>query len=105
MLSAALKIRLDLDDIARDAELVPGRFHELTYEDLVLDPEPTLRALCNSCDLDWSSSFDAVVRRTAFYDSTGTWRKHLSEEQGALVLEFMERTEGAGEREPQRSAP
>ena len=38
LLSAALKIRLDLDDIARNAELVPGRFHELTYEDLVRDP-------------------------------------------------------------------
>lgn len=105
LLSAALKIRLDLDDIARNAELVPGRFHELTYEDLVRDPEPTLRSLCESCDLDWTSGFEGIVRATPLYDSTGTWRKHLSEEQGSLVLEFMERTEGAGELAPQRSAP
>jgi omega-hydroxy-beta-dihydromenaquinone-9 sulfotransferase len=104
LLSAALKIRLDLDDIARNAELVPGRFHELTYEDLVRYPEPTLRSLCEACDLGWTSGFDSIVRATAFYDSTGTWRKHLSEEQGSLVLEFMERTEPAEPREPQDSA-
>jgi hypothetical protein len=103
LLSAALKIRLDLDDIARNAELVPGRFYELTYEDLVRDPEPALRSLCESCELEWTPRFEGIVRGTRIYDSTGTWRRHLSEEQGALVLEFMERTEGPPEQpEPGR---
>jgi Sulfotransferase family len=96
LVSAALKIRLDLDDIARNAELVPGRFHELTYEELVGNAEATLRSLCEFCGLEWSPRFEKIVREAAFYDSTDTWRKHLSEEEGASVLEFMERTEAAG---------
>ena len=104
LLSAALKIRLDLDDIARNAELVPGRFHELSYEDLVGSPEPTLRSLCEFCELEWTSRFEGIVRATPFYDSTGTWREHLSEEQGAAVLDFMERTEAAGGQVAKRTA-
>ena len=46
VLTAALKMRLDLDDIARNMDLFPGRCYELTYEDLIAGPENTLRAIC-----------------------------------------------------------
>ena len=103
LLSAALKIRLDLDDIARNAELVPGRFHELTYEDLVRDPEPTLRSLCVL-----RSGLDVGLRRYRPRDSALRLHRDLAQAPvrgaGSLVLEFMERTEGR-RLAPQRSAP
>jgi hypothetical protein len=32
-------------------------------------------------------------RRTEFYDSTQTWRKHLTDAEGDRVLEFMRQTD------------
>ena len=93
LLSTALKIRLDLDDIAANAALFPDRVHELSYESLISDPEPHLRRLCGFAGLEWTPDFQAVVEATEMYDSTETWRKHLSEEDGGLVLEFLRQTE------------
>jgi hypothetical protein len=93
LLSAALKIRLDLDDIAANMPLFPERCHELSYEDLVSSPERTLRSLCEFCELEWTPRFGQVVGGLSFYDSTGKWRRHLSDEDGDRVVEFMRRTE------------
>jgi hypothetical protein len=46
----------DARDAARELE---GRYLELRYEDLVADPEPQLRSVCELIDLD----FDAVMLR------------------------------------------
>ena len=92
-LSTALKIRLDLDDIAANTALLPGRVHELTYEALITEPESTLRELCRFAGLEWTPAFARVVAETEFYDSTKTSRKHLTDAEGARVLEFMQRTE------------
>jgi hypothetical protein len=95
ILSVALKIRLDLDDIARNMALFPDRSHELWYEDLISSPEATLRAICEFADLDWTPGFAQVVRAMSFYDSTRRWTRHLTEEQGNVVLEFLKRTEAS----------
>ncbi len=92
VLSTALKIRLDLDDIAANAALFPDRVHELSYEQLIADPEPQLRRLCEFAGLDWTPGFEAVVEETELYDSTDTWRRHLSADDGDRVLEFLRRT-------------
>ena len=99
LLSTALKIRLDLDDIAANAALFPGRFHELSYEDLVTDLEPTVRAVCDFAGLEWTGTFERVVRDTRTYDSSETWRRHLSEEDGERVVELLRRT-GEPDRSP-----
>jgi hypothetical protein len=93
VLSAALKIRLDLDDIARNMALFPGRCHELWYEDLIRAPQATLRELCGFCGLEWTPGFERVVEAANFYDPTGKWKRHLSETQGTLVLEFLRRAD------------
>ncbi len=103
ILSVALKIRLDLDDIARNMALFPDRSHELWYEDLISSPEATLRAICEFADLDWTPRFAQVVRAMSFYDSTRRWTRHLTEEQGNVVLEFLTRTEALTE--PPRGVP
>ena len=94
-LATALKIRLDIDDIAANTARLPGRVHEMTYEALISDPEPTLRELLEFAGLPWTTGFARTVAETEFYDSTQTWRKHLSDEEGDRVLEFMRRTERA----------
>jgi Sulfotransferase family len=105
VLTAALKMRLDLDDIARNMALFPDRCHELWYEDLITSPETTLRAICQFADLEWTPRFERVVGAMSFYDSTNTWRQLLSEEQGDLVLEFLRRTDAiAGSRGTAASA-
>ena len=94
-LSTALKIRLDLDDIAANAKQVPGRVHELSYEELITEPERTLQELCRSAGLPWTRSFERAVETTEFFDSTKTWQKHLTDAEGDRVLEFMRRTDRA----------
>jgi hypothetical protein len=104
-LSVALKMRLDLDDIAANMALFPERSHELTYEDLIRCPEATMKAICDFAELDWTPRFERIVRAMGFYDPTGKWRRHLTEEQGNLVVEFLRRTENtAGSQQSAASA-
>ncbi|MBA2240281.1 MAG: sulfotransferase [Solirubrobacterales bacterium] len=94
-LSAAVKIRLDLDDIARNAARVPQRFHELSYEDLIARPEPSLRSICGFSGLDWTPAFERIVRSKHFYDPRGKWRRHLTEAQGERIIEFFARADAS----------
>jgi omega-hydroxy-beta-dihydromenaquinone-9 sulfotransferase len=93
VLTAALKVRLDLDDIAANIASFPDRSQELRYEDLIREPEELLRDLCAFAELDWTPAFETVVRNMRFHDPTEKWKSHLTEEQGDRVLEFMRRTE------------
>jgi hypothetical protein len=93
LLSAALKIRLDLEDISSNMALFPDRCQEHTYEDLISRPSATLRAICEFAGLPWTPGFDRTIAATRFFDSTGKWRDHLTDEQGALVMEFMRRAD------------
>jgi hypothetical protein len=105
VLSVALKIHLDLADTAANLAHVPGRAHELWYEDLIREPEPTLRELCSFCALDWTPGFAAEVGSMRFYDPSGKWRRHLTDREGDLVLDFLRRAdELMGDRAPPVSA-
>lgn len=63
-------------------ELGPGRYHELRYEDLVADPEHSLRALCDAIDLPFSPAMvdhragAAEVARTTSHPE---YHPHLAE--------------------------
>jgi hypothetical protein len=94
LLSVALKIRLDLDDIAANMAQFPDRCMEIWYEDLIASPEATLRGVCEFAGLEWTPHFARVIAESDIYDSTGTWRRHLTDAEGDLVLEFLRRTEG-----------
>lgn len=93
LLSAALKIRLDLDDVSRGAALFANRTYELSYEDLIATPKQTLRSLCAFADLGWTPRFGRIIDNANLYDTTHKWRQVLSEDQGELVLEFFRRTD------------
>lgn len=91
ILSAAVKIQLDLDDIRENMKLVPDRSYEMRYEDLIDRPADTLRALLDFCGLTFEGSFERRVRQMTFYDPRDKWKRYLTEEQGALVSQFFER--------------
>ena len=95
VLSAAVKIQLDLDDIRRNIALLPGRCHELDYDDLIAHPRDSLRELTESCELKWCGPFDRRVRGLHFFDTRAKWKKFLSEEEGERVVEFFHRVDGA----------
>jgi len=62
--------------------LGPGRYHELRYEDLVAEPERTLRALCDAISLPFSPAMvdhragAAEVARTTSHPE---YHRHLGE--------------------------
>jgi Sulfotransferase family len=91
ILSAAVKIQLDLDDIRENMKLVPERSYEMRYEDLIDRPADTLRALLDFCGLTFEGAFERRVRQMTFYDPRDKWKRYLTEEQGRLVSEFFER--------------
>ena len=93
ILSAALKIHLDLADIAANLDLVPGRWHEVWYEDVIREPAPALQELCAFAGLDWTPRFAAEVESMGFYDPSGKWRGHLTEDDAELVVEFLRRAD------------
>jgi omega-hydroxy-beta-dihydromenaquinone-9 sulfotransferase len=96
LLSAAVKIKLDLDDIEYNAALLPGRCIKVEYEDLIRDPEASLRSICDFVGFPWTTGFAARVSAIPMYDPTTKWRKHLTDEDGKLILDFFRRAELAG---------
>jgi tetratricopeptide (TPR) repeat protein len=68
--------------------VLPGRLHTLHYEQLILDPEPTIRKLLNYCELDWDEKClrfednrqtvrtlsSTQVREGIYQDSIGAWK-------------------------------
>lgn len=93
LLSAALKILLDLDDVRRNLVRFPERSYMVQYEDLIGDPSGELKRLLEFCQLPWTVGFERTVASKPFYDSSGKWRKYMTEEEGRSVLEFFERAE------------
>ena len=71
----------------------PGCFIEVSYEDLVQDPEPQIRRMLDYCDLDWDEAClspqdnDRVVKTLSISQvrspisakSVGGWRKYETE--------------------------
>ncbi len=89
VLSAAMKIQLDLDDIRSSLDRVPGRYLRLRYEDLIHDPIGRVHSFLEFCDLSVDPEFDTLLMQTAFRDTTNKWKHYLSEDQGNRVLEFF----------------
>lgn len=94
VLSAALKIQLDLDDIRDNMTRFPDRCHVLDYDDLVTRPEQELRGLVDFCGLSWADSFSRHVGSMRFHATRDKWRKFLSEQDGHRVCDFFSRVEG-----------
>ncbi|MGH2952445.1 MAG: sulfotransferase family protein [Solirubrobacterales bacterium] len=95
-LSVALKIRLDLDDLARNAALFPDRCHELRYEELIEQPRLSLRALCDFAGLPWTRSFADVIGSVGFHDRSEKWQRYLGTDDAKRVLAFIRRSEAVG---------
>ena len=91
LLSAAVKIQLDLDDIRRNIRQFPERTLELDYDALIAQPLQVLRSITDFSALRWDSNFEASMREMKFFDTRTKWMKYLSAEQGDLVLEFFRR--------------
>ena len=93
VLSGVLKIHLDLADITANLATVPERAKEVWYEDVITKPETTVRDLCDFAGLEWTPKFASEVESMGFYDPSGKWRRHLTEKDGELVLEFLRRAD------------
>lgn len=91
LLSAALKIQLDLDDLEQDFATFRNRAMRLRFEDLVGNPREAIRQVCDFAGLEWTPDFEKAVMSKGYYDPSDKWRKHLSDEEGELVLEFFRR--------------
>lgn len=91
ILSAAVKIQLDLDDIRQNIGQFPNRSYEMQYEELITNPKETLRPLLDFLDLKWTPHFDRVIDGKTFYNPVNKWRKYLTEEEGNLILDFFDR--------------
>jgi hypothetical protein len=93
LLSAAVKIQLDLDDIRKNTALFPKRSREFQYEEIISQPKKYLREMVDFCELEWDSQFDQEISSMKFYNPTNKWKEYLTEEQGERVLEFFKRVE------------
>lgn len=59
------------------AALGPGRYHEVRYEDVVADPEPVVRSLCDFLELDFHPAMLRYPERAgALVASTGHQQHH-----------------------------
>lgn len=91
LLSAALKIQLDVDDIRLNSLRFPDRTLEVTYEELIAEPTETLHKMCEFAHLSWSHGLARAVAATRFVDRTNKWREYLTEEEAERVVEFFDR--------------
>lgn len=96
ILSAAVKIKLDLDDIHKNVAQFEERCFELQYEDLISEPIRSLREVAEFCELAWTAHFEEAINRIGFYSPVNKWKKYLTEEEGEIVAEFFERADMVG---------
>lgn len=112
LFSGAQKFAYDLKEIKQYIQLyqelmaywhglLPGTIHDLGYEDLVTDPESTVKAMLSFCGLPWQqdcldfyqarravrSSSAAQVRRPIHTAAVGFWRHY--EEQLQELTELI----------------
>jgi hypothetical protein len=85
-------------------KVLPVRMREVSYEQLVADPEAQMRALVAFCGLDWDgnclefhnteravmTASDVQVRRPIYNSSVGLWRRY--EKHLAPLLEALGRS-------------
>ncbi len=93
LLSAAVKIKLDLDDIQRNMPQFDKRCFKLQYEDLISEPNKHLREVAQFCDLAWTARFEEAINAINFYNPVEKWKKYLTEQEGDLIVEFFERAD------------
>lgn len=93
LLSAAVKIQLDLDDIRKNIALFPERSMEFQYEEIISNPKKHLRQMLDFCELEWDQTFENEINSMKFYNPVNKWKEFLSEEDGARILEFFRRVE------------
>jgi omega-hydroxy-beta-dihydromenaquinone-9 sulfotransferase len=89
VLSAAVKVQLDLDDVRRNMELFPEQSYELDYDDLIASPIEELQALIQFCQLPWTVAFERKMRLVEFRDTRNKWKQYLSEADGERIQEFF----------------
>ncbi len=87
--------RMSEDIIDFWRQRIPTEFHEISYDQLIADPESETRALLSACDLDWEDGClefhrnrRAVttlsvyqVRQPIYSSSANVWRKYEAELQ------------------------
>lgn len=93
ILSAAVKIQLDLDDIRKNVAQLPNRCLELVYEDLIAQPIQQLQSLCEFCELNWGDDFETYIRGIKFFETADKWKRYMSEDEGKRVVAFFDRLE------------
>jgi len=77
--------------LADSKHLPPAQYHEVRYEALITEPEPTVRRVLEFCHLPWNEGFDVHWRKTPVRTrSLDAWRKSFD----ADALEAIRR--GAG---------
>jgi hypothetical protein len=91
LLSAAIKIQLDVDDIRHNIAQFPTRSHEVVYEDLVTDPHRSLRDVLAFCELEWTDAFDRLITPSEVRNYSNRWQQERSAADGQLLREFFAR--------------
>ncbi len=95
VLSAAVKIQIDLDDIHKNIEMFKDRCYEIQYENLITEPISCLQDLFKFCGLRWYQKFEDKINAMTFYNPVNKWKKYLSDKEGELILEFFARAQNA----------
>lgn len=93
VLSAAVKIRMDLDDIRANIHQVPERSYTMQYEELIADPRGALEGLLDFCELPRRAAFFERIEKRTFYDPSDKWKQHLSTDEAHRIVEFFRRAE------------
>ena len=63
MSNTAARWRGRIEDARKQSRRLKGRYLELRYEDLVADPEPALRRICDLCELEFDAAMLAHSER------------------------------------------
>lgn len=107
LFEAVLRWKTSLKRINRfQKTLAPGQYIEVRYENLVREPEPTLRRVCEFIGIDYTprmldywklpttiehkyKSFHQNLGKPVFDSSIGKWRERLSASQQEYVMQHL----------------
>lgn len=70
----------------------PSSLLEVRYEEMCQDPLGTFQLIAEFCELEWTSGFEADIRRLSFENANYKWREQLNSEQRRILNECLYQT-------------
>lgn len=87
---AAIQWKMLVESVEKSKKSIPkSQFMEIKYEDLMEDSIGIFRKVIDFCELDWTSGFEARIKKFSLKNMNHKWKENLTESQKKDLNEVL----------------